>query len=1203
MKKFILIFAFFYFAGLSLIFADNCQESSSEMGNDDDPVVVTISSFPCVSGGTITDLTMDATIGETCPEGYAYDVYINGSGTPIATDLCDEFGYDLTSYLPITSVTLESKDTDEFSEEIELSLTLYFTYTPGGGTCSDPTDQTATPTVNSAQLGWTDEGEPESWFIEWGSQGFTQGTGTTIEVFTNPYNLSGLSANSSYDWYVKAICGEEDESEWAGPSSFTTLCAAIDTFPSTEDFENGGSIPNCWIDDPTNTESWLYGFSTQYGATYDHTSGSGYFAWIDDSSPHDATPSNLLSPIYNTTSLTNPRLVFYYWIGAGQSGSTLYVDVYDGSTWQTSLLSLSAQNGWLQASLDLTSYSDTNIQIRFSAYEHLSAFTCDICIDDVTIEETPSCLEPSAQTETAISNSAADLGWTDNASATTWFIEWDTMGFTPGTGTMVNTSSNPHNLSGLSADTSYDWYVRAYCGVGDTSIWFGPSTFTTLCNAITTFPYTEGFENAGSMPDCWRQEFTSGTYNWEFTTGVNGSYPATAHGGTYNAAFVSPTTGNATKLVSPILDLSGLTTPRLKFWRVHTKLSTYQDTLKVYYKTSAGGSWSLIPGATYNNDQTSWIEVKLTLPNPGSTYFIAFEGIDGNAAGIGVDDITVEETPSCEAPTAQTETGITSSSASLGWTDNAGASSWIIEWGTQGFTQGTGTTVQTSSNPHNLSVLTADTPYDWYVRAYCGVGDSSFWVGPSSFSTPCDAISLFPAKEDFENGGSIPDCWVDDPANSESWLYGTTVTPPPPYGATYDHTTGSGYFAWIDDSSPYDARPSNLLSPIYNTSALTTPRLTFYYWIGGITPSFSTLDIDVFDGSTWQTDVLSLSYQYGWAQATLDLTSYSNANLQIRFSGMEQLFIHDCDICIDDITVEETPSCIAPTADSTTNITDISAKLWWTENDTASKWDIIWDTAGFNPYLQGTIVSGIVNEDTILSPPFTENTAYDWYVRAYCGLGDSSTWAGPVTFTTLCEAITTFPAAEDFENLGSIPDCWTDDPANTESWRYSTIADNGATSDHTSGSGYFAWIDDSSPNNATPSNLLSPAYNTTTLVSPRLVFYYWIGRGAAGSTINVDVYDGSTWQTALLTLGTQYGWLDTTLDLSAYSNANLQIRFSAYEQSPGIDCDICIDDVTVEETPTCEAPTVLSESNITGSSADLSWTDNAGASTWIIEST
>ncbi len=339
--------------------------------------------------------------------------------------------------------------------------------------CLPPTTQTETNiTASGADLGWTDISGShwDIYVVAAGGSAPIQNTSPTADDITaNPYTYAAGSANTSYDWYVRSDCDEDNEgtSTWTGPSTFTTACASITSFPVTEDFENGGAIPNCWEDDPANSESWLYGTSAGYGATADHTTGSGYFAWIDDSSPHDADPSNLLSPIYNTTSLTAPQLVFYYWIGRGQSGSTLDVDVYDGTTWQTSQLTLAANNGWIAATLDLTAHTNANLQLRFLANEDVGDYLCDICIDDVTIEEAPSCLPPSNLTETNITTNGADLEWQYTPdSFFDIFVDVDEIG-APGPGTIPTASGIPGNSytwTGGQAATEYDWYVRTDCG-------------------------------------------------------------------------------------------------------------------------------------------------------------------------------------------------------------------------------------------------------------------------------------------------------------------------------------------------------------------------------------------------------------------------------------------------------------------------------------------------------------------------------------------------------------------------------------------------------------------------------------------------------------------------------------------------------------------------------------------------------------------
>src|SRR5690606_315435 len=54
------------------------------------------------------------------------------------------------------------------------------------------------------------------------------------------------------------------------------------------------------------------------------------------------------------------------------------------------------------------------------------------------------------------------------------------------------TTTNPHNLTGLTPLTDYEFYVRAYCSASDTSLWSGPYLFTTGCATQLSGTYTIG---------------------------------------------------------------------------------------------------------------------------------------------------------------------------------------------------------------------------------------------------------------------------------------------------------------------------------------------------------------------------------------------------------------------------------------------------------------------------------------------------------------------------------------------------------------------------------------------------------------------------------------------------------------------------------------------------------------------------------------
>ncbi len=198
------------------------------------------------------------------------------------------------------------------------------------------------------------------------------------------------------------------------------------------------------------------------------------------------------------------------------------------------------------------------------------------------------------------------------------------------------------NIIGLTSNTTY--HARAYATNGAGTFYGEDLTFTTLCGIISTFPYNEGFENSGAIPGCWSQEYVTGTLNWSYRSGGQSSHPVAAHGGSYNAFFYEGaySTDNVTKLVTPAINLNSILSPQLKFWHTQAYWTPDQDELRIYYKTSATGTWNLL--ATYTANITTWTQETISLPNPSSAYFIAFEGTENYGYGVCLDDISITGT-------------------------------------------------------------------------------------------------------------------------------------------------------------------------------------------------------------------------------------------------------------------------------------------------------------------------------------------------------------------------------------------------------------------------------------------------------------------------------------------------------------------------------------------------------------------------------
>ncbi len=112
----------------------------------------------------------------------------------------------------------------------------------------------------------------------------------------------------------------------------------------------------------------------------------------------------------------------------------------------------------------------------------LQSFVANIVFDGITLNHP----KPTNLGQSNIYLNSADLNWDENGTAGKWNIEWKSgSDFTPGTGHATGTAtvtSKPYQLTGLSANTLYYWYVRSDYRVEAGTVvsdWAGPNTFTT----------------------------------------------------------------------------------------------------------------------------------------------------------------------------------------------------------------------------------------------------------------------------------------------------------------------------------------------------------------------------------------------------------------------------------------------------------------------------------------------------------------------------------------------------------------------------------------------------------------------------------------------------------------------------------------------------------------------------------------------------
>jgi len=111
---------------------------------------------------------------------------------------------------------------------------------------------------------------------------------------------------------------------------------------------------------------------------------------------------------------------------------------------------------------------------------------------NVNIVSAPLCTQPIGLSVSNVGIDSAIVSWSCPTCTGPYIIEYDTAGFTPGTGIIDTVASSPFNLTGLMQGTNYQISVSQDCsGTGDgTSTSYGPISFTTsytydsICGAL-----------------------------------------------------------------------------------------------------------------------------------------------------------------------------------------------------------------------------------------------------------------------------------------------------------------------------------------------------------------------------------------------------------------------------------------------------------------------------------------------------------------------------------------------------------------------------------------------------------------------------------------------------------------------------------------------------------------------------------------------
>ncbi|MFD1553332.1 hypothetical protein DNU06_06620 [Putridiphycobacter roseus] len=538
--------------------------------------------------------------------------------------------------------------------------------------CPQPTGVSVTGlTSTTVDIAWT-VGAANT-VIEYGPVGFTQGTGTFLSVTGGTATITGLTPINDYQFYIKDSCGLGDESVWTGPVAFSTACPNF-TPTYTEDFSN--YVPQCWSEG-----------EGQLGATNTVFSSTSSSSWIADGFANNGSTGAARMEIWSTG---RDEWLFSPTIDLG-TGATQYQVEFDLAltyysntnadvlgTDDTLAIVISTDNGvtWSQANIlqqwDATTSSISNtgqfVAIDLSAYTGLVQFgfyaastvsggDVNVYIDNFQVLPIPSCPKPLSLMASNVMYNAVDVSWATGGAADVQ-IEYGPAGFTPGTGTLMLANSNPFNLTGLMAETGYDFYLRDICAIGDTSLWNGPSSFTTPCAPIMApiiddveghSPVTSGSVGISnslcwdgeSFGTIWGVDNVGGTTSG--STGPDGAHSGSAY---FYLETSTGSTGDYADLLSPSIDVSGLTNPSINFF--YHMYGASMDTMIVAVNDGAGWTevWRIF-GEQQTAGSDSWIEKYIPLDGFSGVLQVRVRGYRGISytGDMAIDDAGIVDCP------------------------------------------------------------------------------------------------------------------------------------------------------------------------------------------------------------------------------------------------------------------------------------------------------------------------------------------------------------------------------------------------------------------------------------------------------------------------------------------------------------------------------------------------------------------------------
>ena len=640
----------------------------------------------------------------------------------------------------------------------------------------------------------------------------------------------------------------------------------------------------------------------------------------------------------------------------------------------------------------------------------------------------PFCLKPALSTVSNINNSEATL--TVGGGSGTYNVQYKEASAENWTVVESNTTKTTFKLTGLATLTAYDIRVQSVCDANATSDWRTASFTTTDVVEAVGSSWSDNFEGTSCG---WKLINSNCTNAWAWGTATNNGGTHALYisndGGTSNAyTFNSETKVYAAKLFyftggkyEFAYDWMANGEDRFDFLRVALVPASQTLTAGTDYTaitvSSLPTGWIALDGGGNLNQVTAWQNKTLTTNVVAGSYYMVFawrnDTSRGNQSPAAIDNVSITKIACEYEVTDLAVRDITPTSATFSWTAGD-ATQWQVAYSTANNFEGATKAIFSNTNP-SITNLKPNTHYYVRVRAYRSEEDFGAWSDVLQFYTDCVVFTEYPWSENFDSytagTGVLPNCWSRiNTCNSSSYSSYPYLQNSSGYSGAnslrlHSYTYSSG------GNLQYDPKPQYAILPAMENLAgkQITLQAKGYYSTCTFKIGLMTDPTDATTFTEMEEQTLTTSYE----EYCYNIPADATANYVAIMIDAASQSRNTNGVYIDDITIDEPPSCMKPKTLTYSDVTAHTVTLNWTpgiEGQTA--WDVQFATnADFSENVN--LVENVGSHEDYMLTGLDPETTYYVRVRANCGNGDVSVWGNKtVSFTTriACPAPTSLVA-------------------------------------------------------------------------------------------------------------------------------------------------------------------------------------------------